>query len=393
MRVLIITPYFKPALIYGGPVRSVDFLARGLMHAGCEVVVATTNAFGDKNCEVAAHRFESGVSVYTFNRLFARESFLRNFFLSTELIWYLNKNIKNFDIVHAQGIFIWPTVLCYLMANRFGVPFVISPRGSLSTWGLMQRRLKKLFFLQLIDRRVLSSALCVHYTANYEAADVPIWARGLKSIVIPNALSFEEIGSTERGRKRLNCDSDEFIVGYVGRIHPKKRIDLLIRATAGACQSRKVKLVIVGNGDPKVISELSRLVSELGVAERITFTGQLDGTELIDTYASFDVFTLPSHEENFGNVVVEALAQDTRVAVSPGVALAPWLLEHGVGDVVSGTVQDWTKFLLSAHFRSHWPAEFHRVACQSHFDYRRVGVQMFEKLRFLLDSKAGRLLS
>ena len=121
---------------------------------------------------------------------------------------------------------------------------------------------------------------------------------------------------------------------YLGRLSHKKGLDILIRAFAlvrrdvPAC-----RLAIVGPDDEGLTAELVALARREGVAERVVFTGMLSGVEKLDALAAAGVWALPSHTENFGNAVVEALAAGRATVISPAVNIAPEIAASGAGIV------------------------------------------------------------
>ena len=110
---------------------------------------------------------------------------------------------------------------------------------------------------------------------------------------------------------------------YLGRISHKKGLDLLIRAFAMVRRDAPTaRLAIVGPDDEGLTPELRALAGNEGAAESIVFTGMLSGDAKRAALAAADVWVLPSHSENFGNAVVEALAAGRAAVISPAVNIA-----------------------------------------------------------------------
>ena len=120
----------------------------------------------------------------------------------------------------------------------------------------------------------------------------------------------------ERARERLGMGSGP-VVRYVGRIEPLKGLDVLLSAVAMLDAADARLLVVGGNrGHDAELERLRRLAGELGIADRVTFTGPLKQQRLPDYYAAADVFALPSYSESFGLVALEAMACGTPVVAS-----------------------------------------------------------------------------
>jgi glycosyltransferase involved in cell wall biosynthesis len=126
----------------------------------------------------------------------------------------------------------------------------------------------------------------------------------------------------------------------LGRIHPKKGTDLLIEAFAGTLgQDEAWQLAIAGPDQTGWRKELEALAERLGVARRITWTGSLEGTMKWGAFAASEVFVLPSHQENFGIVVAEALACGLPVIVSDKVNIWREVVSGGAGLVGADTIE------------------------------------------------------
>lgn len=390
MRVLIVTPYYAPAWGYGGPVRSVRNLARGLAAAGVQVEVVTTDADPAGRADVPPVRQEDGVVIRTFPRRFGQVAPFRMFFLADGMSAYLRERVRDFDIVHLQGLFVWPTRAGARACAEAGVPYVVSPRGSLGRWGLRQKALKKRIYIWLVERETLAAAAAVHYTLSAERDEAPAWARRLPGVVVPNGVEFAPPADGAAWRRRHGIDPSAFVVGMVGRIHPKKGIDRLLEAAARAVrEGKEVRLALVGGGEEAHVAAVRRDVARLGLEARVTFTGLLDGAEVAGAYAGIDLLALPSREENFGNVIVEALAQGTPVAVTEGLALADWIRERSAGTVLPPGPDAWARFLAALPDRASPKDPSLRERAEASFEYRAVAREMLDAYAGILGRGAG----
>jgi len=129
---------------------------------------------------------------------------------------------------------------------------------------------------------------------------------------------------------------------YLGRIHEKKGGDLLLEAFArvlGDTQDPDLHLVMAGPGDEGIVSQLKNRAEQLGIASRITWTGMVAGDLKWGAFYASDVFCLPSHQENFGIAVVEALACGKPVLISDKVNIWREIQEDGAGLVGPDTLE------------------------------------------------------
>ena len=277
------------------------------------------------------------------------------------------------DCVHIHGI--WSPSLNRSMSHwqKLGVPCVVTVHGMLEPWAFAHKRLKKRIAWYLYQKRLLNQASALHATSEREAENLR--KLGLKPPIamIPWGVEMPQEGrgqekemrieETEiRGQRaesrtsNMQCrvsnvereasqnEDEEEILGFqnfsvstssaktalfVGRIFPVKGLPMLVEAWA-RLRPKGWKMKIVGPDEAGHRAEVEALVREAGLEADFEFTGPLDGRELAKAYQSADLFVLPSYTENFGMVVVEALANSIPVIATNG---TPWksLLDHGCG--------------------------------------------------------------
>ena len=317
-------PTYLPATRYGGPIFAVHGLCRSLRERGHDVDVLTTNVDGDS---------ESGVPLQTpvplegvTLRYFPVTTlpFARRLYLSLAMRRWLRLHAQDYDLVHLHSVFLAPTAMAARAARQHNVPYVVSPRGMLVP-ELIDRKsgtIKRLW-MSAVERRTFADAAAIHFTARQEWDDairtrIPLPA----PFVVPNGTELPEVPTTsQRGGTIL----------FLGRINWKKGIDLLIDAMALLPDFR---LIVAGNDEESLLAGLRAQATRYGTLERIEFAGPVSGLakqRLLETSAAL---VLPSHSENFGNVVLEAMAAATPVIVSPEVGLASEVTAAEAGLVV-----------------------------------------------------------
>lgn len=240
----------------------------------------------------------------------------------------------DFDVVHAHGLWQFPTIYAVSAARTLQRPSVIAPRGMLSDVALSYSPKKKAVFGKLFQNEALSAAKAFHATAESELDDIR--AFGLKQPVclIPNGVDIPVVSGS-----KIEKVSREILT--LGRIHPKKGIDVLVRAWARiADRYPSWSLRIVGPDEGGHLFELQTLVKTLEVP-RISFSEPLYGDEKVQAYASADVFVLPTLSENFAMTVAESLAAGTPVICTKGAPWSAlndencgWWIDHGVDALV-----------------------------------------------------------
>lgn len=228
-----------------------------------------------------------------------------------------NSARQEYDLIHIHAL--WEPILhkAANWARRNQVPIVWSPHGMLTPWAMNNKKLKKLLGWWLYQRRDLVKADLLHVTAESEVEDVR--RMGLKNRVVVAPLGVK-IGDCV---DRVVCADGKKVLLFVSRVQRKKGLENLVRAWAQLSFEIKRKWVvrIVGPDQEGHTAELKSLCNELGVVQDFEIVGPKYGEELQREYTSADLFVLPTHSENFGSVVIEALAHSVPVICTKG---APW---------------------------------------------------------------------
>lgn len=333
MLILHVVPSYIPAYRYGGPIRSVHGLCKGLARLGHEVHVYTTNVDGEKDSEVplGVPVEIDGVKVWYF-----ASKRLRRLYRAPEMKRALVRHLKDFDIVHLHSVFLWPTWTAARTARRVGVPYIVSPRGMLVK-DLIKRknRLIKSLWISLIEKTNLENAAAIHVTSKIEAEEAACFGFRLPKIVtIANGVDAAtwDYSKSAVSPRILEITRTPFLL-FLGRINWKKGLDRLIPALSHIAD---IPLVIAGNDEENYTPELKRLSNTHEVEDRLIFTGPVYGDDKAALLQLAAALILPSYSENFGIVVLEAMAMGCPVVVTPEVGLSDTVGEIGSGIVVKG---------------------------------------------------------
>jgi glycosyltransferase involved in cell wall biosynthesis len=162
-------------------------------------------------------------------------------------------------------------------------------------------------------------------------------------VIVPSGTSGPECDTTSAGEEflaRFPHLRGKRVALCLGRIHPKKAIDVLIKSFAQTLATNKEwHLVIAGPDQIGWQKELEAMAENLGVADRISWTGMLKGESKWGAFATSEIFVLPSHQENFGIVVAEALACGLPAIISDKVNIWPEIESYKAGFVGDDTVE------------------------------------------------------
>jgi len=273
---------------------------------------------------------------------------------SAKLEPWLIEHGPKYDVVVVHGM--WQHHgLCVRNASRIaGFKYVMFLHGMLDPWFKQHypaKHLKKWLYWPWAEYRVLRDANRVLFTTSEELllARQSFWLYKAREKMVGYGIRRREIPPGEaretflaqfpdlRGKRNLL---------YLSRIHPKKGCDLLIQAFAQVAHlDPELHLVMAGPDSAGWVDQLKTIAEARGIASRVTFTGMLTGPLKWGAYDAADVFVLPSHQENFGIVVAEALASGLPVLTTPKVNIWREIKEAGAG-IIHPDTQEGTEKLL-----------------------------------------------
>lgn len=348
MHILFTANGYKPAYRVGGPIHTVSATAEGLVARGHRVTVLTTNSNNgeDLDVETDVPTPVDGVSVWYFKRE-PRVKMALPFLsrcLNAESSLYAPKMhsalahiLPTVDVVHTQMPFIYPTYVAGREAIRRGIPLFYSQHGVLDPARLKFRRWKKWLYLHLFERQLLRKAACLISLTDAETAAYRALGVTAPCEVVPNGVHTGDHWQTvpNRWQERLGIDPDAQVVLFMGRLHPIKGADRLIRAFVGIHKAHpKAILVCAGPDEVGLQDQLLALVEgHTAAMPPVRFPGMVSGDDKKALLARADLFCLPSEAEGFSMAVLEAMASKTAVLLSPGCHFDR-VAEAGAGVVV-----------------------------------------------------------
>jgi glycosyltransferase involved in cell wall biosynthesis len=344
LRILHVTPYSAEAWAYGGIPRLAHSLTRGLARRGHRVIVCTTDACdestrltpgdqGGTRFGAWPSRTSEGVQLRVFPNLSNRLAYHLQLFLPLGLEHYLRHHAATFDVAHLHACRNVPGAIAAYHLCQTGVPYVLAPNGTAPL--IERRRLAKQVFDVLAGRAVLRAAtrvLAVSHAEHVQLCELGVPAERIR--VIPNPVDLDEFTSPVIAgsfRRRFALPPGPLVL-FLGKLTPRKRLDVLVRAFA---QLRRpdAALVIAGN-DMGSGAATRSLVRELGLEHRAVFTGVLRAQQRLEALADSDVIVYPSQHEIFGLVPLEALLSGRAVIVADDSGCGEIVAAIGGGQVV-----------------------------------------------------------
>ncbi len=296
---------------HGGPSRSVPLLCEALTERGEEVRLVTktpsensdgTSLFPSEPVETRAVEVERGRS----QLLRAPVSFYRG----------LREEVDKSPpaLLHDHGLWLPTNVVVALAAKQYDIPLAISTRGMLTSWALRHHRWKKRLAWWAYQRWILRQAALFHVTSQEEVDQLRRLGFNQPAAVIPNGVPLPELARVE------TPDGEARRALFLSRLHPKKGLPMLLQAWAEV-RPEGWTLELVGPSEDGHRADLEAQAKRLELDGQVHFTGPVPDNQKWDKYRRADLFVLPTHSENFGIVIAEALAAEVPVITTTG---APW---------------------------------------------------------------------
>ncbi|BDG09637.1 glycosyltransferase [Anaeromyxobacter paludicola] len=226
------------------------------------------------------------------------------------------------DLLHLHGLFTWPSRAARRWGRGSGRPVLVTPHGMLEPWALAHSRWKKRLFWALVEEGNLRGARCLHALNQNEAR--AFRALGLRNpiAVIPNGVT-PPAARPDRGAfaARFPSVANRRLLLFLGRIHPKKGLPILVEAWARLAREAELAredwlLVVAGPDQLGHAAEVAGRVAERGLQRSVLFTGPLFGEAKAEALTAADAFVLPSHSEGFSMAVLEAMSLGLPVVVT-----------------------------------------------------------------------------
>lgn len=305
---------------YGGPAKSVPYLAKGLDDLGIEQTLVSIKYHENESNEVIL-RYCLKWFTFSYN-------YIKKIRYSKELKNYLIGVCENKKdlILHIHNLWNYIPFISYTIAKRFKIPYIVAIRGSLYPWSLQQGKIQKKIAWNLFQKNTLNYASCIHVTDIEELKAVRNLGIISPIALVPNGINldeFDNMNNKQISKQNLELEKDKKYILFLSRVHPKKGLEFLVQAWSDLAKKNKNwDLLIVGPiYDEKYYQDIKQLLIRYELDSRVHFKGMINGQDRIDAYSASDLFVLPSHSENFGIAIAEAMAAKLPVITTHG---TPW---------------------------------------------------------------------
>ena len=256
----------------------------------------------------------------------------------------VKKELLNFDIIHQHGIWL-PISNLSSFAKRQGKHLIIQPHGYLESYSLGMSTLKKKIMYCLFEKRNLTECSVLVGCSETEVENLRKLFPNKDIALIPNGVYREFIDAPISNNEK-KCKNK---ILYLSRIHPSKGIERMLIGFASLPKKVKNNWIIdvAGDGDVIYVKELNKLAKDLKIIDSVNFLGPVYEKDKIELMDNCDLFLLPTYTENFGIVVIEALARSIPVLTTKG---APWenLIKNNCGFWVENSQNGINEGMLKA---------------------------------------------
>jgi glycosyltransferase involved in cell wall biosynthesis len=268
------------------------------------------------------------------------------------IIWRFSRLVRESDFVTLHSLYSFPVLAGYFLARLHNKPYAFWPHGVLAPFQRKVGARHKWIYHKIFANRIMQNASIILYSAEGERQETETLRLRPPSVIAAEGFSSEDFDSLpERGRFRarfFNGHSGPLVL-FLARLNAKKGVDLLIQAMQQVIAARPdARLAIVGPPDPRAFAKLVvNWIKESGIEANTVVTGPVDPKMRLEAYADADVYVLPSHAENFGFTVFEAMASGVPVVVSENLNFAKDFVAGGAGFAPPRTAKDFSDRILA----------------------------------------------
>ncbi|MGY6529654.1 MAG: glycosyltransferase [Cyanobacterium sp.] len=307
MKILMVIPAIGS--VYGGPSKSVIELTKAIARQGVKVDLVTTTANGDQKLDVSKCTWieNNGFRIQYFPYLSWND-----YKFSVSMSKWLFCHVKDYDLLHTNAIFSVPNIPAHWACQKYKIPYIITPRGMLQPWALSYKAWKKNLFYNLLEKSAINKASGIQVLATAEKEAVKTLNLIPPLYTIPNGINnedFETLPSSSLFLDKFPDAKNKQIIFFLGRIDPKKGLDLLASAFANVHQTfPNTHLVIAGPDNVGYLPTIKELFDKSGCLSAVTFTGMLTGEMKYSALAAADIYIAPSHSEGFSMSILEGMA-------------------------------------------------------------------------------------
>lgn len=337
-----------------------------------------------------AHAPTLDIRLFPLSRIF-NKGFASSVGYSAALTDFVRANQDRFDLLHFHGAWTYPSLISIRKAVRNGTPVTLTPHESLTRYDLSHARSLPFYLAKRLAKRFrlrgLDSVICSSPIEKRDSLDPALsqrWPVIAHPVVDLRAATHPQPISDSSQREPLE-------IGYLGRIHPKKNIPLLIEAVARS--GTQCRLQIAGDGETGYVDSIKNWALQAGFHHRVSWLGHIGREHRRALFSRIDLLALPSTYECFGMAAAEAMSAGTPVLVSNEVGIADVVMRYEAGAVIAPSVDGIRDVLQRLSRNPEMLETWSRnslAAAQSNFSLEAHGTALSAHYRELVSTTSGR---
>ncbi len=317
MKLLVVVPALGS--VYGGPSKSVVELAQALGKTGISVDIITTNANGSA---VVDNPVSQWIQAQHYRVQYFPYAGIGDYKLSLPMAIWLFQHVQHYDLVQVNAIFSVSNLPVYFACRWHSVPYVVIPRGMLEPWALSYKAWKKKVYYALFERPALQRAIALQMLASTEAKQIEPLQLRAPLVIAANGIhrqDFKILHTPEIFYEAFPHTRDKNILLFLGRIDPKKGLDLLAQAFGKALREYpNTHLVVAGPDNVGYLPKAKQQFEETASLKAVTFTGMLSGEMKCAALSAAQYYIAPSYSEGFSMSVLEGMASGLPCIITTG---------------------------------------------------------------------------
>jgi glycosyltransferase involved in cell wall biosynthesis len=242
-----------------------------------------------------------------------RRAWLRN----EDLRSSFTSEIRKANGIHIHGLWEQSTAVAAKTARSLNVPYILSAHGMLEPWALATKRIKKSVYGRFIERRNVAGAACLHALTRVEAGQFRSYGAQSPIAIIPNGVDIPQFRDPLLMLNRFPLLKGKRIVLFLARLHPKKGIDLLLRAWVEVSRCfPDAHLLLAGPGMPAIEEKLHQFIARENMSSSVLITGMLRDRLKWSALSIAECFVLPSYSEGLSVSILEAMGMGLPVLIT-----------------------------------------------------------------------------
>ncbi|BCL35187.1 glycosyltransferase [Nostoc sp. MS1] len=316
MKILFVAPYIST--IYGGTSKIVKELIEGIARLDVSVDLITTNANGTDNLDVPLNKW---INQENYRIQYFPCWHQDDFIISYSLVKWLFNNVKKYEIVHTQTVFAPIISIANWICKSSQTPYVVTPHGMLEPWALSYKGWKKKLYYSIIENKLIQKSQAIQTTSSLEFQNINA-LRFKHSVFVPNGVhrqDFELPAEAEVFYQQFPETKNKTLILFLGRIDPKKGLDLLAPAFAKVHQQfPHTHLVVAGPDNIGFLEKAQNYFLQAGCFDAVTFTGMLNGSLKYAALSATNLYVAPSYSEGFSMSILEGMASGLPCIITTG---------------------------------------------------------------------------